>query len=469
MNVDFFIHGVPVGQDYWGLKEEEAYIQSYYGFGRNEETLFVADIRQNNGKNYFYCSYLKNKDVLSFDGRPGSYFGLTARFDMIYADIGMLFKLFEISFTRFIEGLLLRSEAGKIKYLVRDFKNATLEIETLEESVLKLMGTTLLSSSFLVIDQSYLSSGEVLKLNTGDCPTNGALLLKRYGQIHLSDSFPTKREVAISEEKTALQNSFKAQLQTAIAAKRKELDGVINDNENLKNKVSALQSTIEDYKKTLNEERNNIRRLKEEIEKKDKEIEKISSSRSLEESLGSIKEPILKIALYLEQNYPKGKIFSKYSSYKNKKHFEESPDERRDSKPKVGKKLSGCRNNNFWPILIILIFLLVGGGVFYLFKSCSSNSNFASEKTSNDIRHSSQDDHSPTIFIHKLNREEDMECEQEYTKGINNVSEKGLSYDQDSTNTIISPLEAETTTISFHVSDSLGADSLVYRKNYIKE
>ena len=87
MDLELFIHGVPKGQKIWGKAENDlAYIQNFYT-QNNDETKFLVEIRSTKDTTFCYYSYLKYNNVVASDGRAGSYFGMTLRFDVYCADI----------------------------------------------------------------------------------------------------------------------------------------------------------------------------------------------------------------------------------------------------------------------------------------------------------------------------------------------------------------------------------------------
>ena len=89
MDVEFFIHGVPDGNDFFGLAEDRMYFDSFYS-GEAENRLLIQT-RISGGILYCYYNYLIGKNVISYSGRQGSYFGITLRLDQYCIDFSKIY------------------------------------------------------------------------------------------------------------------------------------------------------------------------------------------------------------------------------------------------------------------------------------------------------------------------------------------------------------------------------------------
>ena len=86
MNVEILIHGVPDGQDYYGIAEERTYAELFYD-NSAESVKFVVETKTTGNIASVYYTYLRYKGMVGYGGRPGSYFGLTLRIDKYYQDV----------------------------------------------------------------------------------------------------------------------------------------------------------------------------------------------------------------------------------------------------------------------------------------------------------------------------------------------------------------------------------------------
>ena len=91
MDVEILLHGVPSGQDYYGLKEEQKLAESFYT-SSIESVKIVVEARKNGTTPYVYYTYLRYKNIVGAGGRPGSYIGITLRLDMYYTDVILAYR-----------------------------------------------------------------------------------------------------------------------------------------------------------------------------------------------------------------------------------------------------------------------------------------------------------------------------------------------------------------------------------------
>ena len=120
MDVEILIHGVPDGQDYYGIKEEQTNMGLFYDKSP-ESVKFVIETKKQGNSAYTYYSFLRYKGMIGAGGRPGSYFGLTLRLDKYYQDAIHIYNLMDIVFKRYIVGTLLVPSGDGYKYAVTNF------------------------------------------------------------------------------------------------------------------------------------------------------------------------------------------------------------------------------------------------------------------------------------------------------------------------------------------------------------
>ena len=140
MDIEVFFHGVPSGQDYYGITEEWANVELFYD-GSTESIKFVIETKKQGGKNYTYYTYLRY-GLMGFGGRSGSYFGLTLRFDQYYPDIIHIYNLLEIVFKRNIVGTLLIPAGDAYKYTLNNFSQKATDVNQAQQSLIQLVLTT---------------------------------------------------------------------------------------------------------------------------------------------------------------------------------------------------------------------------------------------------------------------------------------------------------------------------------------
>ena len=99
MDIEIFVHGVPNGQSFWGKEEDRNYFGNFYGQSNSDVVKYLIQTRSSNGKTYCYYNYLVYQNVIGSDGREGSYFGLSIRFDAYCKDFIGIYKILDTVFT----------------------------------------------------------------------------------------------------------------------------------------------------------------------------------------------------------------------------------------------------------------------------------------------------------------------------------------------------------------------------------
>lgn len=99
MDIEIFVHGVPNGQSFWGKEEDRNYFGNFYGQSGSDAVKYLIQTRSSNGKTYCYYNYLVYQNVIGNDGREGSYFGLSIRFDAYCKDFIGIYKILDTVFT----------------------------------------------------------------------------------------------------------------------------------------------------------------------------------------------------------------------------------------------------------------------------------------------------------------------------------------------------------------------------------
>ena len=130
--INLYIHGVPSGQDVWGLRDsngpEAQYIRSFYGQGLDGKSQMYVDIRQYDGRTSSYYTYKQDKTIDNTNNRPGGYCAITLRIDnYYYADIQNMFNLLKAAFdtTAATNGVRLRFRRRLPRKTAKNFPSRT--------------------------------------------------------------------------------------------------------------------------------------------------------------------------------------------------------------------------------------------------------------------------------------------------------------------------------------------------------
>lgn len=164
------ISGVPKGQNFHGDDEVSHYAKGLYRseYTSAEHNLFIINAREEQGKYYFYYSYLI-PNTSDSDKRSGGYFALTLKVKEHYCeDLSRLYQLFKQGCDKMVTEVFLNKDK---KFLINAFASRKDKCEEL----IKLF-KQLLASNF---------SGSFTKLenNSGKIKTDGSTL-----QRHVSEN-----------------------------------------------------------------------------------------------------------------------------------------------------------------------------------------------------------------------------------------------------------------------------------------
>lgn len=124
MKYTFSIHGVPYGSQSWGDISDSEYLKSFYNSvsASNVPTQMIVDIRYSGNTICSYYHYLILSNVVDYESRPGSYFGMTICFEGVFcSDFVELYKLFDACFKKVALNSILIKSGERYKYALSDF------------------------------------------------------------------------------------------------------------------------------------------------------------------------------------------------------------------------------------------------------------------------------------------------------------------------------------------------------------
>lgn len=281
MDVEILLHGVPSGQDYYGLKEEQKLAESFYT-SSNESVKFVVEARKNGNTPYVYYTYLRYKNIVGAGGRSGSYIGITLRLDMYYTDVVHMYNMLEIAFKKYIIGAILIPIGESYKYISPDFNSKKSEIEQLQQGILKLIETTCIFPKFLKIDDSFINQiKNAPTCNVADI-TEGTMsaTIKKYSKIILSPDYKSNLEKEYEKKVQDAEGrggSIVAEKDSIIAQK----DATISS---LNTKISARDAEIAT--------------LKQDNKRQEQELAQNKQKGKVAQLIREVKEPITSLSNY---------------------------------------------------------------------------------------------------------------------------------------------------------------------------
>lgn len=253
MEVELFIHGVPNGEGFWGKEDDRNYFGTFYDHS-TDEVKFLIQNRASKGKLYCYYNYLvyktvgsKTPNVVAYDGRDGSYFGLSLRLDAYCKDVMNMYRILDTIYNIYVCGSLLKMEKSKLKYTFSDFANVETKLKTIEAETIKLIQNGFYADSFMPLDGFATGSGNASVFNLYELTTADAMqVMKQSGKIMVSPYYPTMREKKIQQQHDSQIENLRQQCDR----EKSELKASLTP---LKAQVSALQQEVSLRDKTVNQ------------------------------------------------------------------------------------------------------------------------------------------------------------------------------------------------------------------------
>ena len=137
MTVDLILHGVPNGQDIWGVSDDTHYISTFY-VQKDEREYLSIEARKVAGKSYCYYNFLKYNGVTASDERAGAYIGITLRFDAYYKDVLNVYHLCEIVYNNLLDKILVKN-GDNVKFKIAKFEDAEQELTEIKKKMFNLL------------------------------------------------------------------------------------------------------------------------------------------------------------------------------------------------------------------------------------------------------------------------------------------------------------------------------------------
>lgn len=305
MDVELFVHGVPNGEAFWGKDEEERnYFSLFYDHDSDVEK-FLIQTRNIGNKRYCYYNYLvyrtsdsQTPNVVGFDGRDGSYFGLSLRLDFYYRDFAQIYRIMGMLYNKHILGSIVKKDKAKLRYFVPDFKSCSSILDKMREEALGLIGKFFKQEHCASLNSFSPTDKVYHKFNLYDCSDEFVLNnMQKNGRIAISpyyDSVKFSNIVAecnrrITESNQQYDARLKAESETG-RQKTEQINALLAAE---KNRTAQLQNE-------LNSKKQETAKLQSEIVRLTEESNKNKQSRNIAQLISTINGPIndLTAALY---------------------------------------------------------------------------------------------------------------------------------------------------------------------------
>ena len=287
MDVEVFIHGVPNGESFWGKDEDRNYFGNFYDQSCSDKVKFLVQTRLSNGKAYCYYNYLVYGNVVGYDGREGSYFGLSIRFDAYCKNFMSVYKVLDAVFCSTVVNNILKVQAGNYKYVIPDFVNVPDVMKNINSRIWELIQSALTGESFCSLKGFNTNSSQLPSVNLYETTSSDVeTMVRQYGKIAISPYYQTSSERALVQQYEERLNTEKQQCEARIKANATAAENMITQNQN---ELSSLRTNNSNLATKIAEQNKTIENLNAKI----REFNLIKKS---VEIIEDVKEPIMELA-----------------------------------------------------------------------------------------------------------------------------------------------------------------------------
>lgn len=294
MDIEIFVHGVPNGQSFWGKEEDRNYFGNFYGQSNSDAVKYLIQTRSSNGKTYCYYNYLVYQNVIGSDGREGSYFGLSIRFDAYCKDFMGIYKILDTVFTAHVQNKILKYQNGNYKYTIADFVSASDIMGKIKEAIWQLLQTTLTNESVCSLRGFTIGGGKLPTGNLYEATTNDVeATVKQYGMIALSPYYPTVREKGMAQQYDSKLQSVKQQYEERYSA---EINAKEQTNRSLSESLASLQKECAKLQEAIAHKDKIIAQKDSAITNLENHIKQIEKTQKAVKNIDLIKAPIIELA-----------------------------------------------------------------------------------------------------------------------------------------------------------------------------
>ncbi len=305
MDVELFVHGVPSGEGFWGKEDDRNYFGTFYDHSSDNVKLLIQT-RTLKGKSYCYYNYLVYKtagsqvpNVVANDGRDGSYFGITLRFDAYCKDFANMYRILDTVFNVYVMGNLLKMEKTKLKYTTPDFTGVSNVLDGIEKSIIQLIQNAFSNDSFVRLDGFATSGGNCPTRNLYDCTLENVMsAVKQYSRVAISPYFQSSKEATIQQEhNTQIQNiqqQYESRLKEVSDVYAKEKNEISSLLDSANSKISHLQNVIRSKDADISQLENNCSNLQ-------LKIQNVGQNKKVSQIVSTIKEPVIELSAILKE------------------------------------------------------------------------------------------------------------------------------------------------------------------------
>ena len=295
LNINLFVHGVPMGQKIWGPKgEDQRYLSSFYGPKWDTPEVMKIDTMTFGGISYCYYSLVKGLNVSDSQGRTGSYIALTLRINAFYGDVQNMYGILKAAYEKMCVGLCVQESNNITKYLIADFQSIDTQLKNIESHIINYISEFSVNEDIVSLSGfSVNSQSASLNVNLHECNKRVALdSMKKYGKLMVSPYFLSataantvaKYKAEVEETKQKAQQEIQIQQKTS----QEKIDSVVSESQA---KISSVtKQSQEELRQCQEQARQQVERAKIENDRKMSELKQ--SYASVDEKIGRLNQTI---------------------------------------------------------------------------------------------------------------------------------------------------------------------------------
>lgn len=272
LNINLYVHGVPMGHKTWGvLGEDDNFIANFYSSKWPAKELMQVDIMECKGKVYSYYTFVKGQNVMGYDNRTGSYFALTIRMDAYYADLQNMYKILSAAYEKMCVGRLVQKQGEGIKFIVQDFAVLDNELKGMENRIISYIGE-FSNNKDLVSFSGFKTNGQQAAQteNLLECDNAKALnTVKATGKISVSPYYPSKEvKELISKNEDEMQKLRQMTSQQINEAHEKASQQIRNIESKAKEDIASVRRQASEEMTRLKSQYSSVDKQMYELEQK---------------------------------------------------------------------------------------------------------------------------------------------------------------------------------------------------------
>ncbi len=295
LNINLFVHGVPMGQKIWGPKgDDQRYLSSFYGPKWDTPEVMKIDIMTFGGVSYCYYSLVKGLNVCDSQGRTGSYIALTLRINAFYGDVQNMYAILKAAYEKMCVGLCVQESNNVTRYLIADFQNVDTQLKNIESHIINYISEFSVNEDIVSLSGFSVNSQSVSPhVNLHECNKHAALdSMKKYGKLMVSPYFlsasAANTVAKYKSEIEATKQKAQQEIQIQQKASQEKIDSVVSE---AQAKISSVtMQSQQDLRQCKEQARQQVEQARIENDRRMSELKQ--SYASVDEKIGRLNQII---------------------------------------------------------------------------------------------------------------------------------------------------------------------------------